>query len=460
MSENRHLRVTKIPPEAEDFASGSFYAQPIRVAAYCRVSTNSEEQLSSYQSQLEYYHAKIKTDPGWVLVAVYADQGISGMSTKGRKQFNKMIRACHRGKIDLIITKSVSRFVRNTLDGLDYIRQLKEIGVGVYFEKENINTLTLENELILTFMMSAAQAESESLSGNIKWGKRKNFKDGKVDYIYNNFLGYREGPDGNPEIDPEEADLVRRIFSHYLQGESVAKIIADFEADGIKTIRVKEKWKDGTVRHILSNEKYMGDALLQKTFVSDLFTRRTEKNMGQLPKYYVHDCHPAIIDRETFQKAQEEIARRASLPQRSINSKTGRAKYSGKYALSDLLTCGNCGALYRRVTWTRPEGKKIVWRCLSRLELGKKTCDAPTVEEWAVHDAITNAIRRQINSPILQAALLDAAQLASDTDSTKAALQELFSQRLMLEYDDILVRQLIQKVIVLDENRFKIIYKN
>lgn len=437
MSENRHLRVTKIPPDAEDSASGSFYAQPIRVAAYCRVSTNSEEQLSSYQSQLEYYHAKIKTNPGWVLVAVYADQGISGMSTKNRKQFNKMIRTCHRGKIDLIITKSVSRFVRNTLDGLDYIRQLKEIGVGVYFEKENINTLTLENELILTFMMSAAQAESESLSGNIKWGKRKNFKDGKVDYIYNNFLGYREGPDGNPEIDPEEADLVRRIFSHYVQGESVAKIIADFEADGIKTIRGKEKWRDGTVRHILSNEKYM----------------------GQLPKYYVHDCHPAIIDRETFQKAQEEIARRASLPQRSINSKTGRAKYSGKYALSDLLTCGNCGALYRRVTWTRPEGKKIVWRCLSRLELGKKTCDAPTVEEWAVHDAITNAIRNQINSPILQTALLDAAQLGSDTDSTKAALQELFSQRLMLEYDDILVRQLILKVIVLDEDRFEILFK-
>ncbi|MEA4969137.1 MAG: recombinase family protein [Candidatus Pelethousia sp.] len=459
MSESSHLRVTKIPPEAEESASGSFYAQPIRVAAYCRVSTNSEEQLSSYESQVEYYHEKIKTNPGWILVAIYADQGISGTSTKGRKEFNRMIRACRRGKIDLIITKSVSRFVRNTLDGLDYIRQLKALGIGVYFEKENINTLTLENELILTFMMSAAQAESESLSGNIKWGIRKNFKDGKVNYIYSNFLGYREGPDGNPEIDPEEAELVRRIFSRYLQGESIAKIISDFEAEGIKTIRGKEKWRDGTVRHILSNEKYTGDALLQKTFVSDLFTRRSEKNVGQLPRYYVHECHPAIIDRETFQKVQEEIARRASLPQRSIHGKTGRSKYSGKYALSDLLTCGNCGALYRRVTWTRPGGKKIVWRCLSRLELGKETCDSPTVEEWALHDAITNSIRSQINFPILQEALLASAQLASDLASTRAALQELFSQRLVLEYDDILARQLIKKVVVKDEDRFEIHYK-
>ncbi|WP_449240869.1 recombinase family protein [Desulfoscipio gibsoniae] len=192
MSESRHLRITKIPPEAEEPASGSFSAQPIGVAAYCRVSTNSEEQLSSYQSQVEYYHEKIRTHPRWILVAIYADQGISGTSTKGRKEFNRMIRACRRGKIDLIMTKSVSRFVRNTLDGLDYIRQPKELGVGVYFRKENINTLTLENELLLTFMMSAAQAESESLSGNIKWGKRKNFKDGKVNYIYSNFLGYRE----------------------------------------------------------------------------------------------------------------------------------------------------------------------------------------------------------------------------------------------------------------------------
>ncbi|WP_312636500.1 recombinase family protein [Oscillibacter sp.] len=459
MSESRNLKVTKILPETEESASGSFHAQPIRVAAYCRVSTNSEEQLSSYQSQVEYYHEKIKINPAWVLVRIYADQGSSGTATKGRKEFNRMIRACRQGKIDLIITKSVSRFVRNTLDGLDYIRQLKELGIGVYFEKENINTLTLENELVLTFMMSAAQAESESLSGNIKWGIRKNFKDGKVNYIYSNFLGYREGPDGQPEIDPEEAELVRRIFSRYLQGQSVAKIITDFEAEGIKTIRGKEKWRDGVVRHILSNEKYMGDALLQKTFISDLFTRRSVKNVGQLPRYYVHDCHPAIIDKDTFYRVQEEIARRASLPQRSIHGKTGRSKHSGKYALSNLLTCGNCGALYRRVTWTRPEGKKIVWRCLRRIELGKKTCDSPTVEEGVVHDAIANRIKSEIDFPLLQEALLDAAQLASDAAFTRAALEELFSQRLTLEYDDILARQLIQKVVVIDEDRFEIEYK-
>lgn len=284
-----------------------------------------------------------------------------------------MIRDCEKGKIDLIITKSVSRFSRNTLDGLKYVRELKSLGVGVYFEKENFNTLIMDNELILTFMMSAAQAESESMSGNVKWGHRKNFKDGKVYYHYNNFLGYREGEDGTPEIDPEKAEIVKRIFSRYLQGQGVAKIIAELEADGIKTVRGNNKWNDGVIRNMLANEKYMGDALLQKTFVTDIFTHRSEKNLRQLPQYYVHDCHPAIIDRETFQRVRKEMARRASLPKKSNHTKTGRSKYSGKYALSERLVCGNCGAFYRRVTWTRETEKKIVWRCLMRLELGKKS---------------------------------------------------------------------------------------
>ena len=267
------------------------------------------------------YYEKVKSNPQWALIALYADQGVTGTSTKHRKQFMRMIRDCEKGKIGLIITKFVSRFSRNTLDGLKYVRKLKNLGVGVYFEKENVNTLIMDNELILTFMMSGAQAESESMSGNVKWGHRKNFKDGKVYYHYNNFLGYREGEDGNPEIAPEEAEIVKRIFSRYLQGQSVAKIIAELEADGIKTVRGNNKWNDGVIRNMLTNEKYMGDALLQKTFVSDIFTRRSEKNLGQLPKYYVHECHPAIIDRETFYQVQEEMARRSSLPQKSINTK-------------------------------------------------------------------------------------------------------------------------------------------
>jgi Site-specific recombinases, DNA invertase Pin homologs len=242
MSEVKHPKVMIILAEAAKAAPADAYASNLRVAVYCRVSTSSDEQLSSYQAQLEYYQKKVKDNPRWILVGIYADQGVTGTSTKHRKEFMRLIRACERGKIDLVITKSVSRFSRNTLDGLEYIRRLKSIGVGVYFEKENVNTLTMDNELILTFMMSAAQAESESLSGNVRWGHRKNFQDGKVYYRYKNFLGYREGEDGNPEIDPEEAEIVKRIFSRYLQGQSVAKIIADLEADEVKTVRGNSKW--------------------------------------------------------------------------------------------------------------------------------------------------------------------------------------------------------------------------
>jgi hypothetical protein len=297
---------------------------------------------------------------------------------------------------------------RNTLDGLDYVRKLKRMGVGVFFEKENVNTLYMDNEMILTFMMSQAQAESESLSGNVRWGHRKNFKDGKVYYHYAGFLGYRKGEGGLPEIDPDEAEIVRRIFSRYLLGHSVAKIVKDLEADGITTVHGKEKWNDRVIRNMLQNEKYIGDALLQKTYIADIFTHQAKKNNGELPQYYVHDCHPAIIDRVTFQRVQEEIARRASLRKVSSNAKTELAKYSGKYALSELLICGNCGAPYRRVTWTRPEGKKIVWRCISRLEHGKAACkNSPTLIETDIHTAVVAAMNEMFSLKTVKELLTD-----------------------------------------------------
>ena len=304
-----------------------------------------------------------------------------------------MIRDCERGKIDLVITKSVSRFCRNTLDGLNYVRRLKRHGVGVYFEKENVNTLFMDNEMILTFMMSQAQAESESLSGNVRWGHRKNFKDGKVYYHCKNFLGYRWGADGQPEIDPEQAAIVRRIFSRFLLGHSVRQITTDLMADGIKTATGKTVWHDSVVQKMLCNEKYIGDALLQKTYIADLFTREKRVNNGELPKYYVHDCHPAIIDRETFQKVQEEIARRSSLKKTSSKAKTQLGKYCGKYVLSELLVCGECGSPYRRVIWTQKGAKRVVWRCQNRLEHGRKICkQSPTLDEGDIHDAVISAM--------------------------------------------------------------------
>ncbi|MPM21371.1 hypothetical protein SDC9_67815 [bioreactor metagenome] len=262
--------------------------------------------------------------------------------------------------------------------------------------------------MILTFMMSQAQAESESLSGNVRWGHRKNFKDGKVYYHYAGFLGYRKGEDGLPEIDPDESEIVRRIFSRYLLGQSVSKIIKDLEAEGFKTLHGKEKWNDRVIRNMLQNEKYIGDALLQKTYIADIFTHQAKKNNGELPQYYVHDCHPAIIDRVTFQRVQEEIARRASLRKVSSKAKTELSKYSGKYALSELLICGNCGAPFRRVTWTRPEGKKIVWRCISRLEHGKAVCkDSPTLLETDIHTAVVSAMNEMFSQKTVKELLID-----------------------------------------------------
>ena len=385
-------RVTVIPADPQ-MARQDIRKKHLRVAPYCRVSTDKEEQLSSYEAQIEYYTDKINSNPDWTMVRLYADEGITGTSAKKRKDFLKMVRDCQRGKIDLVITKSVSRFCRNTLDGLNYVRRLKGYGVGVYFEKENVNTLYMDNEMILTFMMSQAQAESESLSGNVKWGHRKNFQDGKVYYNYKGFLGYRKGPDGQPEIDPEQAAVVRRIFSRYLLGHSVRQIVTDLMADGIKTATGKDVWHDSVVQKMLRNEKYIGDAILQKTYIADLFTKEKRLNSGVLPKYYVHDCHPAIIDRDTFQKVQEEMARRSSLRKTSSKTKTELGKYCGKYVLSELLVCGECGSPYRRAVWTQKGGTRAVWRCQNRLEHGRKLCrQSPTWDEADLHAAVVSAM--------------------------------------------------------------------
>ncbi len=431
MPESAVKKVTVIPADPKHNQK-DIRKQRLRVAPYCRVSTSSEEQLDSYQAQIEYYTEKIAAQQEWTMVDMFADEGKTATSTKKRKDFLRMIKACEKGKVDLIITKSVSRFCRNTLDGLDYVRRLKRMGVGVFFEKENVNTLYMDNEMILTFMMSQAQAESESMSGNIRWGHRKNFKDGKVYFHYAGFLGYRRGENNLPEIDPEEAEIVRRIFSRYLIGHSVAKIIADLEADGIKTARGHKKWNDGVIRGMLRNEKYMGDALLQKTYIADLFTRQTKKNTGELPQYYVENSHPAIIDRLTFQRVQEEMARRSSLKKVSAAAKTELAKYSGKYVLTELLSCGNCGSPYRRVTWTRPEGKKIVWRCINRLENGKKFCkDAPTLEESRIHTAVVSAMNEMFSQKSLKAILQDSirtALLPENGETSLAAIDSRLSQ--------------------------------
>ena len=384
--------VTVIPAKVQTTENRDKYHQ-LRVAAYCRVSTEQEEQQNSYQVQIAYYTDLINRKKEWTLAGVFADEGISGTQTKKRTEFNRMIRMCKKKKIDLVITKSISRFARNTVDCLEYVRQLKDLGIGVIFEKENINTLKMTSEFMIALYGSFAQAESESISKNVSWGKEKAFREGKVPFQYKHLLGYRKGADGKPEIVPEEAETVRSIFSLYLDGYTLLNIAQILMNQKITTATGKSEWTKSAIQSILKNEKYVGDALLQKTFTVDCITHKVVKNNGERPMYLITDHHTPIIDRDTFNRVQQEIARRSSKRKISDQTKTEQGKYSGKYALSELLICGQCGTPYRRRIWTKNGKKQVVWRCISRLEHGKKYCpDSPTIKEKNLHRGIVCAI--------------------------------------------------------------------
>ena len=392
---NQQKKVHVIAPEisvSEDVKSK--YRQK-RVAAYCRVSTQQEEQINSYEVQTRYYTEKINAEPKWKLVKIFADKGISGTSTKHRDEFNKMIRMCKRGKIDMIITKSISRFARNTVDCLKYIRMLRELNIDVYFEEQGIHSIEKGSEFYITVYGSLAQSESENISAHVRWGKEQCAKEGNVPFRYQNTLGYRKGTDGNPEIVPDEAEIIRYIYQRFLAGDSYGVIKTALEEKGVSSPSGKGIWSYSTIRSILTNEKYKGDMIVNKTFVVDCISKRIKKNNGERTKYYIENNHPAIIDDITFGKVQQELARRNSKHKvKQIGTKTELGKYSSKYALTELLVCGECGSPYRRCTWTASGNKKIVWRCINRLDYGKKYChDSPTIEESALHKAITDAIK-------------------------------------------------------------------
>ena len=384
--------VTIIPAKVQTAESRSKYHQ-LRVAAYCRVSTAQEEQQNSYQVQIAYYTDLINRKKEWTLAGIFADEGISGTQTKKRTEFNRMIRMCKNKKIDLVITKSISRFARNTVDCLEYVRQLKDLGIGVIFEKENINTLTMTSEFMIALYGSFAQAESESISKNVSWGKEKAYREGKVQFQYKHLLGYKKGADGKPEIIPEEAETVKLIYTMFLDGHSMKNIALILHVKGKHTKTGSTEWRTNTITRILQNEKYVGDALLQKTFTSDCITHKVVKNHGERPMYLVTNHHDPIIDRDTYNRVQQELARRNSKRKISDKTVTEQGKYSSKYALSELLICGHCGTPYRRTTWAARGKKQIVWRCLSRLEHGKKYCpDSPTIKEEQLHRGILRAI--------------------------------------------------------------------
>lgn len=355
-----------------------------RVAAYARVSTDNDEQLNSYEAQVDHYTRHIQDNDNWTFVEVYADEGISATSTKKRDGFNRMIKDALDGKIDLIITKSVSRFARNTVDTLTTVRQLKEKGVEVYFEKENIYTLDSKGELLITIMSSLAQEESRSISENVTWGQRKRMQDGKVSLPYGQFLGYEKGEDGLPKIVESQAKIVRLIYTLFLQGKTINAITRHLTAEGIPTPAGKEKWNVSTVLSILQNEKYKGDAILQKGYTVDFLTKKKKKNEGEVPQYYVENSHPAIIEPEVYDLVQVELKKRKS---------TGRMQ-SGLSPFSSRIICGECGGFYGSKVWhSTSKYRRTIWQCNHKYKGGDK-CQTPHLYEVAVQKAFVDALNQ------------------------------------------------------------------
>ncbi len=353
-----------------------------KVAGYARVSTDHEEQQTSYEAQVDYYTNYIKGREDWELVSVYTDEGISGTSTAKREGFNKMVADALGGRIDLIITKSVSRFARNTVDSLTTIRKLKDHKVECYFEKENIWTFDSKGELLLTIMSSLAQEESRSISENVTWGQRKRFADGKVTVPFKRFLGYDRGGDGNLVINEEQAAVVRRIYGMFLQGRSPSAVAKALTKEGIPTPGGKTKWSGSTVRSILTNEKYKGDALLQKVYTVDFLTKKKKVNEGEVPQYYVEHNHDAIIEPAVFDTVQKQI----SVRQTGTNRRSSASIFSGR------IKCGCCGSWYGSKVWhSNDKYRRVIWQCNHKFDGGEK-CRTPHLEEETLKGLFVKAV--------------------------------------------------------------------
>ncbi len=414
-------KVRTIPATVQRFAPAMPLRARLRVAAYARVSTDEEEQLSSYEAQVDYYTRYIQSNPEWSFVEVYADEGLSGTNTKKRRNFNRMIDDALAGKIDRIVTKSVSRFARNTVDTLTTIRKLKEKGVGVTFEKENIDTLDSKGELLITIMSSLAQEESRSISENVTWGWRKRISDGKVSVAYSHFLGYEKGEDGFMQVVESEAKIVRQIYGMFLDGQTPSSIASFLTKQRVPTPAGKEKWQSSTVKSILTNEKYKGDALLQKTFTVDFLSKKAKLNEGEVPQYYVEKSHPAIVSAEVFDLAQYKMKRRA---------KKGRHT-SAASVFSDKLVCGECGAVYGSKVWHSTDAyRTMIWRCNEKYAVKGQPCPSPHLRNEEIQNAFVQAVNRVIErKDEVLSALQEALATLTDTDGLEREIERLQAEQ-------------------------------
>ena len=382
-------KIIQVPAKKKRFSKQpTSSAAKRKVAGYARVSTDKDDQFTSYEAQIDYYTNYIKGRDDWEFVKVYTDEGISGTGIKKRIGFQNMIEDALAGKIDLIITKSVSRFARNTVDSLTTIRKLKENGVECYFEKENIWTFDGKGELLITIMSSLAQEESRSISENCTWGQRKRFADGKVTVPFKHFLGYDKGPHGELIINKDEAEIIKRIYRLFMQGMTYNGIAKLLTADGVKTPGGKDTWYTSTIKSILSNEKYRGDGHLQKSFTVDYLTKKKKVNEGEIPQYYVEGDHEAIIPPEIFDMVQREIAERRKC----------HNYHSGIHLFSSKIRCGECGSFYGSKVWhSTDKYKKTIWRCNHKYDGGNK-CSTPALTDDEIKAAFLSAANKLLET--------------------------------------------------------------
>ena len=385
MSEKRKITVIE-PIQQKIVMTDSVLPQKLRVAAYARVSTEQDEQESSYEAQVDFYTNFINSNPDWEFIGVFADKGITGTNTKNRESFNRMIDLALSGGIDLILTKSISRFARNTVDTLQTVRELKAVGVEVRFEKENLHTLDPKCEVMLTIMSSLAQEESRSISENIRWAQQKNMREGKVHVAYSHFLGYCKGADGRLEIVEEEAKIVRSIYDMFLAGKTIRHIAEYLTDAGIPTPSGKNKWSVSTVKSILSNEKYKGDALLQKTYTVDYLTKEVRKNDGELRQYLVQNSHDPIIEPAVFDRVQELLRKHNAY----------RVKIRDNSPFSTKLICGDCGGFYGHKVWHNHNNTERydVWYCNQKYSHAEK-CQSPVIREVQIWEAFRAVLAKK-----------------------------------------------------------------
>lgn len=375
-------KITFIPAKNSLKNSGK-----LKVAAYCRVSTEREIQKSSIDTQIKYYTELIQMNTEWDFIGVFYDYE-SGLRKEKRNGLDAMLKKAYHGEVDYIITKSISRLSRNVLDTLTIIRSLKAKGINIYFEKENLNSFESEKEIDIAFNGVLAQEESRNLSENVQWEYKRKFERGD-DFVGKMPMGYKRDNDEWIVV-PEESEIIRKIYQLYLEGSTLQQIKEYLEKHKIKTATEKKTWATAVIQKILKNEKYKGDSLLQKTYTEDFITGKKGKNDGQRERYYITNSHPAIITAETFDKVQEEMVNRARLVRKEDGTvESSTSKYNGKYLLGNLLVCGDCGASYRR----RTERGKVVWRCATRIEKGKDICPhSLTLDEKWVQNVLGEKI--------------------------------------------------------------------